>query len=242
MAQRPMLAVLAVLGMVAVAMPAFAQENSDGKPFQLGVQQNVQGQMPSPYSSYPAPQMIQQTPRPVPVQKPPKQKPLKAKVQEDAPQRQPMNVGIQQTQQRPPMRAAVQENVPPGVLPNQFMGNWLVLGQRSKIEARPEYQNGIDGIFTASNSQTWNIVGGPGGYSMSSTSGVQQVQVGNCNSSTAFLRYAHPVGNTVAQEAIVMQLSADGQTFQGMQRITIRKQGEPSPRAMVTYQLMGRRQ
>jgi hypothetical protein len=77
---------------------------------------------------------------------------------------------------------------------------------------------------------------------MGSSTGVQSVQVGQCNQSTAFLRYQHQVGNTMAQEAIVMQLAPDGRTFQGMQRITIKKPGEPSPRAQVTYQLMGRRQ
>jgi hypothetical protein len=179
-----------------------------------------------------------------PIQKPPKQpKKLNANLnQNQAPQ---FNMGAQQNIQQPPpqrpMQAAVQAS-PPGVLPTQFMGNWMVIGQRQNIQARPEYQNGIENIFTGSNSQTWNIVGGPGGYSMSSTTGVQSVQVGQCNQQTAFLRYQHPVGNTTAQEAIVMQLSPDGQTFQGMQRITIKKPGEGSPRAQVTYQLMGRRQ
>lgn len=236
MARRPtLLAVVSLVGAVALVMPAMAQEG-DGKPFQLGVQQNVQGAAPTypAYPSYPAYPTVPQQPKKAPVQ-PPKPQPKKT----------PIKTGIQQEvpQQRPPIPVSIQQNAPPpGVLPTQFMGNWLVLGSRSKVEARPEFQNGIGNIFTSSNSQTWNIVGGPGGYSMSSTTGVQQVQVGQCNSSTAFLRYAHPVGNTIAQEAIVMQLAPDGQTFQGMQRITIMKKGEPSPRAQVTYQLMGRRQ
>lgn len=241
MATRPMImAVVALIALAAVA-PAIAQE--PGKPFELGVQQNVHGAAPS-YPSYPAPVAIP-VPQPVPVKPPKKQKPLKATAVQEQPATPRMNVGIQQNAQpvqRPPMQANVQASPPPGVLPTQFMGNWLVLGSRQNIEARPEYQNGVGNIFTSSNSQTWNIVGGPGGYQMGSSSGVQQVQIGQCNNTTAFIRYAHPVGNTVAQEAIVMQLSPDGQTFQGMQRITIKKQGEPTPRAQVTYSLMGRRQ
>jgi outer membrane biosynthesis protein TonB len=236
MANRPMFAMLAALAMVAMATPSFAD------PFKIGVQQNVQNATPG-YSEYPAPQMIPQAVKQAPIKKAPPKKPLKAQIEQQQQPQRPMQAQIQQEAPQQPMQArASQDAPPPGVLPPQFMGNWLVLGQRSNIQARPEYQNGIDNIFTSSNSQTWNIVGGPGGYSMSSTSGVQSVQVGQCTSSTAFVRYAHPVGNTVAQEAIVMQIAPDGRTFQGMQRITIRKQGEPAPRAQVTYQLMGRRQ
>lgn len=233
MANRPMFAVLAVLAAVSISTPAMAQ-----KVIQGGVQQNVENQ---PYSgsadAYPMPTMIPQAPRQAPPSPPKKPAPPKKPPK--------LNAGAtQQVYQAPPQQPlqASAQQAPPGVLPPQFMGNWLVIGQRAKVEARPEYQSGIDGIFTQSNSQTWNIVGGPGGYSMSSSSGVQSVQVGNCNTTTAFLRYQHPVKNTVAQEAIVMQLAPDGQTFSGMQRITIRKQGEPSPRAQVTYNLMGRRQ
>ncbi len=233
---------VALLGTLAIVSPSFAQEG-EGKPFQLGVQQSVQG-APASYPAYPVPTMIPTPPRVAPIQKPPKKKlqPLNVGLQQNSQPSRPLNAGLQQQNiQPPPMRAAVQ-NAPPGVLPQQFMGNWLVLGSRTKVDARPEYQSGVGNIFTSSNSQSWNIVGAPGGYSMSSTTGVQSVQVGNCNTTTAFLRYAHPVGNTVAEEAIVMQISADGQSFQGMQRITIKKQGEPGPRAQVTYSLMGRRQ
>lgn len=244
MANRTRLIALATLmiGALASVSPSFAQGDGQGKPFQIGVQQNVQAPATT-YPAYPVPTMIPQPARVAPIVKPPKKKPLKAnleqQVEQPMQQRQPIRANIQQAA---PIQARVEASPPPGVLPTQFMGNWLVLGSRSKIDARPEYQNGIENIFTASNSQTWNIVGGPGGYSMSSTTGVQSVQVGQCQSTTAFLRYQHQVGKTMAQEAIVMQLSPDGQTFQGMQRITIRKPGEASARAMVTYQLMGRRQ
>lgn len=230
MANRPMFAVLATFAAIAIAAPAMAQ------PIQGGVDMNVDG---SPTytggaQAYPMPKMIGQPVKTAPVTPPPKKPPkkLQATVQQQAPP----------PQQRPPIQASAQASPPPGVLPTQFMGNWLVIGQRQQIQARPEYQNGIDSIFTSSNSQTWNIVGQPNAYSMSSSTGVQSVQVGQCNNTTAFLRYQHPIKNTVAQEAIVMQLAPDGMTFQGMQRITIKKQGEPTPRAQVTYQLMGRRQ
>jgi hypothetical protein len=237
MANRPIVAILALVGALSVLSPALAQEGQAGQPFQLGIKQNVQGE--PGYAEYPTPKMIQQEPR---VEKqPPKAKPKAKPIQLNAQQNQERTPPPQQPV-RQPIQASAQASPPPGVLPSQFMGNWLVLGARQNIQARPEYQNGIENIFTSNNSQTWNIVGQPGSYSMSSTSGVQSVQVGQCNQGTAFLRYQHPVGNTVAQEAIVMQLSPDGQSFQGMQRITIKKQGEPTPRAQVTYQLMGRRQ
>ncbi|HEY9789540.1 MAG TPA: hypothetical protein V6D22_04010 [Candidatus Obscuribacterales bacterium] len=220
----------AIVALLSLMPAATAQDNGQQtKPFQLGVQDNQYSSGPA-YPDYPAPQMIQPQPAPV-------AKPHKLSVQHNA----PMQTGIQQTQQRPPMQAAAQA-LPPGVLPNQFLGNWLVLGQRAKVEARPEFQAGIDNIFTMSNSQTWNIVGQPGRYQMSSDTGVSQVQVGNCTTSTAFIRYGHPIKNTVAREAIVLQISPDGRQFQGMQRISIMKQGEPGPRATVTYNLMGQRQ
>jgi hypothetical protein len=236
MANRPIFAVLAALAALAVSMPAFAD------PYKLGVGVNVEGQQPSPYSSYPAPHMIGQPVKVAPVAPPKKPKVLKATATQNNPRSTPLTGNVDTTPQPPPMQAAASASPPPGVLPNQFLGNWNVIGQRSGVQALPQYQQGIDGIFTASNSQTWNITGSPGGYAMGSSSGVQNVQVGQCNQSTAFLRYQHQVGNTMAQEAIVMQLSPDGRSFQGMQRITIKKPGEPQPRAQVTYKLMGSRQ
>ncbi|HMP51824.1 MAG TPA: hypothetical protein PKD05_09740, partial [Candidatus Melainabacteria bacterium] len=64
--------------------------------------------------------------------------------------------------------------------------------------------------------------------------------VNKVQGNTAFIRYGHPIKNTMAQEAIVMELSPDGKRFKGLERITIVKQGEP-PRAKVTYQLVGQR-
>jgi hypothetical protein len=231
---------LVALAVVAALAPAAFGQDGGGKPFQLGAETNAYGNGPAypEYPAYPAPQMVPQTPRQAPHVP---AKPLKANIQQT--QRPPMQMGIQQNQQRPPMQAMVQQAAPPpGVLPGQFLGRWQVLGSRSKVEARPEFQGAIDGIFTMSNSQMWDIVGNPGSYSMNSTSGVSSVQVGNCTASTAFIRYQHQIKNTMAREAIVMQISPDGRQFQGMQRISIQKPGEPTPRATVTYQLMGQRQ
>ena len=58
---------------------------------------------------------------------------------------------------------------------------------------------------------------------------------------TAILRYQHPIKNTVAQEAVVMQLLPGGASFNGIERISIVKQGE-GVRAKVEYNLLGRRQ
>jgi len=58
----------------------------------------------------------------------------------------------------------------------------------------------------------------------------------------AFIRYQHPIGKTMAQEAIVMELQNGGASFQGLERISIIKDGQQPPRAKVTYQLYGQRQ
>ncbi|MGH9554162.1 MAG: hypothetical protein ACRD3W_32590, partial [Terriglobales bacterium] len=59
---------------------------------------------------------------------------------------------------------------------------------------------------------------------------------------TAFIRYQHPISKTMAQEAIVMSLVPGGIQFNGLERISIVKEGMAQPRAKVTYQLMGSRQ
>ncbi len=220
---------------------ATAQSDSgtpSGKaPFKLGVEEKYQVSDPA-YPAYPQPVMVQQAPRTAP---PPK-----------VPPRVPMHASVEQThrpptpppQTRPPMNMGIQQTVPPGVLPSQFLGAWQVLGQRSKVEALPQYQSGIDNIFTGSNSQVWQISGDPGqGYAFVSNTGVRtQVYVDKVQGNTAYLRYQHPIRNTMAQEAIVMMLSPDGTQFQGLERISIVKQGEGGPRAKVTYNLVGRRQ
>jgi hypothetical protein len=56
---------------------------------------------------------------------------------------------------------------------------------------------------------------------------------------TAFIRYQHPIKNTMAQEAIVLSLDQNGAVFNGLERISINKEGQT--RAKVTYQLNGSR-
>lgn len=234
-----MLSALLLLAAAIGQSAVLAQE-----PFKLGVETNQQLNPEGGFgSSYPVPHMVPQTATVAPT-KPKKEKKLKATVEHNAePVAQPRRPIQAAIQTAAPIQAGIQQNAPPpGVLPQQFLGRWQVMGSRSNVQARPEYQSGIENIFTATNSQTWNIVGGGGGYSMSSDSGVSAVQVGNCTASIAYIRYAHPIKNTVAQEAIVLQLSADGRSFQGKQRISIVKQGEGAPRAQVTYNLMGYRQ
>lgn len=204
------------------------------KTFELGAETKQYLENPPAYPeypAYPAPQMVPQQPKPA-VQRPP------------TPPRQPMQTGIQQNS-RPPqqpmqLNAGVQK---PAALPPAFLGAWQVGGIRSGVEAQPQYQQGIGGIFQVQNAQIWNIQGNPGsGYVLSSDTGVQtQLYVDKVSGNTAFIRYQHPIRNTMAQEAIVMQLSADGRSFSGLERISIVKQGEPQPRAKVTYQLTGRR-
>ena len=90
---------------------------------------------------------------------------------------------------------------------------------------------------------TWEISGDPNsGYMMGSNTGVKTpIIVDKVQGNTAFIRYQHPVGKTMAQEAIVMSLLPGGMQFNGLERITIVKENEP-PRCRVTYQLVGQRQ
>ena len=213
-------------------------QGQSGQPFQLGVHQDTQ--LDPETGFYPAPKMIPQT---AVMAKPKPVKPLKANIKQDRQPAQRAQMAIPANiQQSQPLSAGVQSGPPPGVLPPQFLGQWQVMGARAAVQARPEFQSGIENIFSATNSQMWNIAGGNGGYSMSSDTGVQQVQVGKCTASVAYIRYAHQIKNTVAQEAIVLQMDPDGRHFQGKQRISIIKQGEAGPRAQVTYNLSGTRQ
>lgn len=193
-------------------------------PFKLGVEQKERMQNTNPlggYADYPAPQMVPQNPAPD-TQRPP----LNARVTDQAPKRPPIQMQAQKV-----------------VLPPSFMGAWLVSGQRMKVEAMPEFQAGAEAAFGMMTQNTWNISGNPNaGYQMSNDMGVSTaIVVDRVEGNTAFIRYQHPVKNTVAQEAIVMSLSADGAQFNGLERISIVKDGMPQPRAKVTYKLVGRR-
>ncbi|HEY9677933.1 MAG TPA: hypothetical protein V6C76_07980 [Drouetiella sp.] len=185
-------------------------------------------------SSYPAPVMVQpQIMRPqTPVHAtPPKpKKPLNANINENV-QRQPP----------PPQRPPMQLNATQVALPAGFLGSWRVMGQRSKVEAMPEFQAGAEQAFSLNTNNTWNIQGQPGSYSMSNGEMSTPLWVDKVEGGTAFIRYQHQIKNTMAQEAIVLSLGAGGAQFNGLERISIVKEGLAQPRAKVTYQLAGSR-
>lgn len=228
--KKSTLLLLLAFGLGGATCAAFAQD----KPFELGVEQRdyVQGQQP--VQQYGKPVMIG-----VPKQAPPPPKKV-------APPPKKLNVGIQQEQrppQPPPRQQMVQQVPTQGVLPPQFLGRWQVLGNRSNVEAQPQYQAGMDGIFSMTTANVWNIQGSPEqGYMLSTDTGVSTPLMVEATGNTAILRYQHPIRNTMAQEALVMQLGPGGAQFDGLERISIVKQGEPQPRAKVTYKLVGHRQ
>ncbi|CAN5576053.1 hypothetical protein BH10CYA1_BH10CYA1_22040 [soil metagenome] len=177
----------------------------------------------------------------------PPQKPVKA-----APVKpiKPLNGSARENvpiQQRPPMQMQVQQQAPMQMriqqvaLPQGFMGAWRVQGQRQKVEAMPEFQAGAEQAFGLNTNNTWNINGQPGSYSMSNGDMSTPIFVDKVQGGTAFIRYQHPVGKTMAQEAIVLSLDQNGAVFNGLERISIVKEGLAQPRAKVTYQLNGSR-
>jgi len=189
--------------------------------------------------------------KPAKKQPPPKkQAPLKIQIQKEQQAPQQMPQLIRQMPQARPMpnlqrpqtfNLGAQRSVP---LPPNFLGRWSVQGQKKNFEAmQPQYQ-AADGIFAPQTQNVWNIVGNPQqGYAFSNDMGVQsKLVVDKVEGSRAFIRYQHPIKNTMAQEAIVLEVSPDGSQLNGMERISIIKQGEPGPRAKVTYQLNGFKQ
>jgi hypothetical protein len=195
------------------------------QPYKLGVQENIQGQ-PSGGYSYPAPQVIPTPARPA------------VKIPRKTPQYSGNAVSSA------PSPETFSTSVTSVALPPAFLGAWQVHGQRTAVEAMPEFQAGAERSFAMSNDQVWNISGNPaGGYTLGSNTGINTaLYIDKVQGSTAFVRYQHPVGNTMAQEAIVMSLRAGGLQFDGLERISIVKQGLPQPRAKVTYNLFGMRQ
>lgn len=174
--------------------------------------------------------------KPVRAPIPPKVKPLNATIRENVQQRPPMQMGIQQ-------RAPIQQPLQAGVvaLPQGFLGSWRVQGQRAKVEAAsPDFQSTAEQAFALNTNNTWTINGQPGSYSMSNGEMSTPLWVDKVEGGTAFIRYQHQIKNTMAQEAIVLSLGQGGTQFNGLERISIVKQGEP-PRAKVTYQLNGNR-
>lgn len=127
------------------------------------------------------------------------------------------------------------------VLPAGFFGYWDVSGQRTKVEALPEFQAGAEAVFAPNTRNVWKIGGDQqSGYSLSNDQGVStQLVVDRVEGNTAFIRYQHPIKNTVAGEAIVISLVPGGAQFNGLERVSISMKGVV--RAKVTYQLVGRR-
>lgn len=194
--------------------------------FKLGVEQKNYRQDDNPYSSpysYPGPQMI-------PIA------PLQGRaIRQKAPADHPT------TSKTPTITGGVVTKI---TLPPAFLGIWSVQGVRQRVEAMPEFQQVAESAFALNNSQLWTIRGNANaGYTLISNTGIEtQLVVDRVEGTTAFIRYQHPVNNTVAQEAIVMSLVSGGAQFNGLERISIVKQGLPQPRAKVTYQLAGHRQ
>lgn len=154
---------------------------------------------------------------------------------------QTYNAGATQIQ-RAPLQATVSKALPPG-----FLGTWLVAGGRTKVDAPPEFASAAQNAFAPSTNDTWTISGSPqSGYQIGSSTGAGfQLYVDKVGPGTAFVRYQHPVNNTMAQEAVVLQLGGNGATFSGLERIAIVKQvpGQPPiTRCKVQYQLNGTRQ
>jgi hypothetical protein len=228
---RRALSMIAALTCLAITQSANAQEK---KPFQLGVEERGYIQEPggNMNEQYPSPQMVQTPTYSGNVQK--KEKPAPKK---KAPA---LQSGVSDSaQSRPPLQAGVRQDQ---VLPQGFMGSWLVSGLRKEIKAQPQFQAAIPTIFQEQTQDVWTISGSPGGYAFSNNQGVKSaIYVDKVQNGTAFIRYQHPIKNTMAKEAIVMEMVPGGMQFNGLERISIVKQGEPGPRAEVTYQLMGRR-
>lgn len=228
----PGAALLSALMLVLLSNPA------PGEPFKLGIEEKGYLQdVDSGQYQYPAPKAVPtQPPLKGNVQQEHKKKPaklLKGNAEERLPTpRPPMNLGVQQ-----------QRSIP---LPPQFLGAWMVYGTRQNVDALPQYQEGVFNIFAQQTEDMWNISGDPNsGYAFTNAGlGVSSaIYVDKVSGDTAFIRYQHPIKNTMAQEAIVMQLVPGGAQFNGLERISIVKPGEKGqPRAKVTYQLMGRRQ
>lgn len=230
--------ILLVLALSIGASQAIAQDGTS-TPFKLNAEQKDYLPDPAAVPEYSKPQMVgtPMTPTMAPLKHPkvPKAPKLNANIQQTAAPPPPV--------QQPPRQMMQPQQPVQGVLPPQFLGRWQVLGSRSNVEAQPQYQAGMDSIFAGSTSNMWNIQGSPEqGYMLSTDSGVSTPLMVQTQGNTAILRYQHPIRNTMAQEALVMQLGPNGAQFDGLERISIVKQGEPAPRAKVTYKLIGHRQ
>lgn len=179
----------------------------------------------------------------------PKPKKLKATVEhKEAPPRpqQP----LQSQRPMPAMQPMMPVQQPQdNFLPPQFLGRWSVAGMQSGVEVMDWFQQKtgatpekVRANFSPNNQQTWTIQGSPQqGYVMQSDTGATTpLMVQTQSANIAIIKYQHQVYNSVANEAIVMQLGPDGVQFDGLESITIQKPGE-QPRFKVKYKLVGRR-
>lgn len=219
---RPRMLTISCASIAALFLIALPQA-ANADPFQLGVEEKNWVNNPAP-ASYGGPQMIQTGTSSTglqggatSIQRPPQQKPV----------------------QRPPMQASAQVTLPPA-----FMGAWLVQGNRKEVKANtPDFQATANSAFAQSTRNIWNIQGNANNYSLTTDQGVTtQLHIWKVAGNRAFIRYQHPIGKTMAQEAIVMELGNNGASFSGLERISIIKEGEKIPRAQVTYGLSGTRQ
>ncbi len=188
--------------------------------------------------------------KPAKKQPPPKkQPPLKIKVeqqqqmppmQRQMPQARPMP----QLRQTPMFNLGTQKSV---ALPPSFLGKWAVQGSKTNFEAIQAKYQAANEAFAPQTQNIWILMGNPQqGYSFSNEVGVRcPLIVDKVEGSRAYIRYQHQMKNTIAQEAIVLEVSPDGSQLNGMERITIVKPGQgpdSGPRAKVTYQLNGFKQ
>lgn len=202
------------------------QSKANAEPFKLGVEQK---------NVIPGQNLKEQYPMPVALPDPyqtggvQKQAPMRARIQKKAPPK------------RKPIKARIGKSVP---LPPGLMGRWLVRGKLQEAQgSKPQYREALRRIFRPNTQNVWTLSGNPQkGYYFSNAKGAKSALfVNKVQGNTAFIRYGHPIGKCVAQEAVVMQLSPNGMEFKGLERVTIVKKGEQW-RFKAKYQLVGVRQ
>jgi len=217
--------------LVAMACVPATVTGAIADPFKLGAEDSTTLPSQGTYQ-YPAPQMVAPA------------RPMQANVQNNVQQNHVLQGGVGHQAPPPPPRAPMQLRTQTQVqLPPGYLGLWHVVGQRTNVDAQPEFQNDAERAFAVNTNNTWEISGSPGNYQMGNGSISTALVVDKVDASgAAFIRYQHPMGKTMAQEAIVMSLTNNGMQFNGLERISIIKEGIPQPRAKVTYQLMGQRQ
>jgi len=218
---------------VALVGAGLSPLSANADPFKLGIEERGYLQDPNGGGEmqYPMPQAV------------PTQQPLNGNVEQQQRPKPPKKQAPKPPQQqRPPLQVGIQKTQE---LPQGFMGRWMVMGTRQQVQAaQPDFQATANQAFAGQTQNVWTITGNPSsGYSFANDQGVKSaIFVDKVQGDTAFIRYQHQIKNTMAQEAIVMQIAPGGAQFSGLERISIVKPGEPQPRCKVTYQLTGRRQ